>query len=365
MAPRVSMVNAIWAGLGVAWAIHLLLRRLTRRRNPALARAAMAPVGGTPLVLLTSLSERTGCRLFAKLELLNPGGSIKDRVAWQAVLDAERAGLLRPGSTIVEGTSGSTGISLAFVARARGYRCHLVVPDDMSADKMRLLEALGARVEVVKPASIVNDGHYVNRARALAASLPGGVFIDQFENSSNWRAHVRTTGPEIWRQCGGELDAFVMSAGTGGTIAGVSRYLKARRPSIRVILAEPPGSSLHHRVRHGVAYAPQQAERTLRRHRYDTLVEGVGADRVTSNFARALIDDAIRVPDEETVEMARALLRDEALFVGSSSALNAVAAVRTAEALGPGHTIVTVFCDGGQRYTSSKLYPALAPSASG
>jgi cysteine synthase A len=321
------------------------------------------PVGGSPLVELASLSARTGCRILAKLEMLNPGGSIKDRVAWRAVLEAERTGALLPGGTIVEGTSGSTGISLAFVARARGYACVCVVPDDMSADKRRLLEVLGARVEVVKPASIVNDAHYVNRARALAAALPNGVFVDQFENRANYDAHFEGTGPEIWAQCGGALDAFVMSAGTGGTIAGVSRFLKARCPHVRIVLADPPGSSLHHRVRHGVAYAPQQAERTLRRHRYDTFVEGVGSDRVTGNFARALIDDAVFVPDDETVAMARALLRDEALFVGSSSALNCVAAVRTAEALGPGHTIVTVICDGGQRYTTSKLYPALGGAA--
>lgn len=351
-----SRIALAAAGAAFAWAARRLARRV--RVGPADERAA-APVGQTPLVELRSLSALTGCRILAKLELLNPGGSIKDRVAWRAVLDAERAGLLRPGGTIVEGTSGSTGISLAFVARARGYACHLVVPDDMSADKMRLLDALGATVEVVKPASIVNEGHYVNRARAHAASILGGVFIDQFENSSNFHAHLQTTGPEIWAQCARRLDAFVMSAGTGGTIAGVSRYLKAQDPRVRVVLADPPGSSLHHRVRHGVAWAPQQAERTLRRHRYDTFVEGVGADRVTANFDRALIDDAVRVSDEETAAMAALLLREEALFVGTSSAMNCVAAVRTARALGAGHTVVTVLCDGGQRYTTSKLFASL------
>lgn len=360
----VALATAV-AVAGWLWTARLAARSRAADSSTEEPGPAAAPVGQTPLVELRSLSALTGCRILAKLELLNPGGSIKDRVAWRAVLDAERMGKLRPGGTIVEGTSGSTGISLAFVARARGYACHLVVPDDMSADKMRLLEALGATIDVVKPASIVNEGHYVNRARAYAASLPGGVFIDQFENGSNYLAHLQTTGPEIWAQCEGRLDAFVMSAGTGGTIAGVSRYLKAQDERVRIVLADPPGSSLHHRVRHGVAWAPQQAERTLRRHRYDTLVEGVGADRVTANFARALIDDAVRIPDEETVEMARTLLREEALFVGSSSAMNCVAAVRTARALGPGHTVVTVICDGGQRYTTSKLFASSSVEGSG
>ncbi|KAJ1625815.1 tryptophan synthase beta subunit-like PLP-dependent enzyme [Pavlovales sp. CCMP2436] len=338
----------------IRWVRHRAAIRLPP--PPPRAVAGAAPVGQTPLVELRSLSARTGCRILAKLELLNPGGSIKDRVAWRAVIDAERAGTLRRGGTIVEGTSGSTGISLAFVARARGYGCHLVVPDDMSADKLRLLEALGAVVEVVKPASIVNEGHYVNRARAAAAALPGGVFIEQFENPSNFDVHFETTGPEIWEQTGGRIDAFVMGAGTGGTIAGVSQCLKARDARVRVVLADPPGSSLHRRVRHGVAWAPQQVERTLKRHRYDTLVEGVGSDRVTGNFARAAIDDALLVPDEDTVQMAHALLRDEALFVGASGAMNCVAALRTAQALGPGHTVVTVICDGGQRYMTTGLF---------
>ncbi|KAG8466246.1 hypothetical protein KFE25_002002 [Diacronema lutheri] len=363
-----SIATVTLVGFACAWAAHQLARRVTRRlrdgrRAGTASCAAAAPVGRTPLVELRSLSALTGCRILAKLELLNPGGSIKDRVAWRAVLDAERAGTLRPGGTVVEGTSGSTGISLAVVARARGYSCHLVVPDDMSANKLQLIRALGVTVEVVKPASIVNDDHYVNRARAHAARLPNAVFIDQFESASNFAAHAQTTGPEIWEQCGGRLDAFVMSAGTGGTIAGVSRVLKARDPRVRVVLADPPGSSLHHRVRHGVAWAPEQAERTLQRHRYDTMVEGVGADRITSNFARALIDDAVRIGDDETVAMARALLEHEALFVGASGAMNCAAAVRTARALGPGHTIVTVLCDGGQRYTNSPFFAALVACA--
>lgn len=340
------------------------LQRLVRRRGSD-TRAHAGLVGNTPLLELPSLSRQTGCRILAKLEFLNAGGSIKDRVAWRAVLDAERTGALRPGGTIVEGTSGSTGISLALVARARGYACELVVPDDMSPDKRRLLEALGARVHVVKPASIVNEEHYVNVARERARALSGAVFIDQFECAANMRAHYESTAPEIWAQAKGRVDAFVMSAGTGGTLAGVSRFLKQHNPRTRVVLADPHGSSLYNRVRHGVAYASEQAERTVRRHRYDTLVEGVGADRLTANFACALIDDAVRVSDDDAVAMAHRLLREEGLFVGSSSALNCVAAVRTAEALGPGHVVVTILCDGGQRYVTDNLYRIDASHAPG
>lgn len=342
-----QFASALLVGVGLARLAEALWLRLRER-----SQLAFCPVGNTPLVELTSLSRQTGCRVLAKLEYLNPGGSIKDRVAWRALSDAWRRGHLRPGGTVVEGTSGSTGISLAWLSRLLGCRCHLVVPDDMSADKARLLRTLGAEVDVVKPASIVNDDHYVNVARRRAASLPGGFFVDQFENASNFDVHYETTGPEIWEQAGHEVDAFVMSAGTGGTIAGVSTYLKERNGSVKVVLADPEGSSLYNLVRHTVAYSRQQAERTLQRHRYDTIVEGVGADRITANFARAVVDDAVRVSDEDAVRMAHALLRDEHLFVGTSSALNCVAAVQTARALGPGRTVVTVLCDGGQRYVT-------------
>ena len=289
-----------------------------------------------------------------KCEFANPGGSSKDRVALAIVREAEASGRLKPGGTLVEATAGSTGISLALVAKACGHKCLLVTPNDTSPEKIRLIRALGATLEVVKPAGIADPDHPVNIARRRADELgAGSIFCDQFENLANMRAHETTTAEEVWAQTRGEIDAFVMSAGTGGTIAGVSRVLKARRPACRVVLADPPGSALYYRVRHGVLYTPQQQERTRRRHRYDTIMEGVGIDRITANFAAAHVDEAIRVEDDASVAMAKHLLAHDGLFVGGSAAMNCVAAVSAARKLGPGHTIVTVLCDGGQRYLNS------------
>ena len=320
-------------------------------------------VGNTPLVYLRSLSEATGCKIFGKAEFLNPGGSTKDRVARGIVVDAERRGLLLRSEpercVIVEGTSGSTGISLSLMARSRGYRCHIVMPDDMAVEKSALLRMFGAAVVEVKPAAIVHSGHYCNTAARFARGPSGDelrFYADQFENEANWREHYRTTGPEIWhsvtRERALKLDAFVMSAGTGGTIKGVSTFLKEQDPSIHIFLADPPGSALANKVNHGVLYTPEQSERTVQRHRFDTVTEGVGLCRLTANFRDAPIDHAFTIEDQESVAMSRALLRDEGLFLGSSSAMNCVAAVRAARRLGPGHTIVTVLCDGGQRHKS-------------
>ena len=335
-------------------AATLFLAHRRRRQQRPVAQSVLDLIGDTPLVHLSSLSHATGCTILGKAEFVNPGGSSKDRVALAIVREAERAGDLRPGGTVVEATAGSTGISLAMVARACGYRALLVAPDDTSEQKLQLIRALGADLEVVKPAAIANPGHPVNVARRRAAELgAGSIFCNQFDNLANARAHERTTAREIWRQTRGKIDAFVMSAGTGGTIAGVSRYLKARKPSVRVVLVDPPGSALYHRVQHGVLYCSEQQERSARRHRYDTIMEGIGCDRVTSNFALAEIDEALRVTDAEAVQMARHLLREEGLFVGGSAAMNCVGAVRTAHQLGPGHTIVTILCDGGHRYLNS------------
>lgn len=378
-------------------------------------------IGRTPLVRIRSLSEATGCNVLVRFELarirmlpkphdarhrqakcehLNPCGSPKDRVALRILCDAIARGDLKAGDGVVEGTSGSTGISLAALCRFLGMPCRLFLPDDTGADKIRLLETLGAVITRVPPVSIVNKGHYVNRARAFAAShpvddhdedddedddesrstLPSAttttagaaasraaapvhesrptrwLFADQFEAESNFRAHLEGTGVEIWEQtAGGQLDAFVMGAGTGGTIAGVSQCLRQRaiaagRPPPRIVLADPPGSSLANRVRFGTLFAPQQAERAVRRARYDTVIEGVGLDRLTSNFARAAIDEAESVSDAEAVSMARRMVREEGLFLGSSSAMNLVAAERVAKRLGSGHTVVTVLCDSGHRH---------------
>jgi cysteine synthase A len=276
------------------------------------------------------------------------------------IQEAERAGLLKPGGIVVEGTSGSTGIALASLCRARGYRCLIVMPDDQAAEKVHLLQQFGAKVEVVKPAGIANPNHYYNRARTRAQELmqagENAVFMDQFETMANFHAHYHGTGPEIWRHLeegfGLSPDAFVMSAGTGGTIAGVSRAWKERggEREVRVFLVDPPGSALFNKVKFGVCYAREQRERGVRRHRYDSLAEGIGLDRMTANFREARVDDAFRVTDQEAVDMAHYLLQSEGLFVGSSTAMNVVGAVRAAWQLGKGHTIVTVLCDSGQRH---------------
>ena len=200
--------------------------------------------------------------------------------------------------------------------------------------------------------AISNKEHYVNAARRLADEIPGGIFMNQFENLANFEAHITETGPEIWQQMHGNIDAFVMSAGTGGTIAGVSTFLKEKNNSLRVVLGDPQGSSLFHRVMHGVCFTVEQTERKVRKHRYDSIVEGVGLDRVTENFKKAVIDSAEKIMDQEIIEMAHWLVREEGLFVGSSSALNIAAACRTAHKIGYGHTVVTIVCDSGQRHLS-------------
>ncbi|KAJ1968731.1 Cysteine synthase 2, partial [Dispira parvispora] len=333
----------------------------------AVVNGVVGLIGHTPLVRLPSLSEATGCEIYAKAEFLNPGGSPKDRVALAMVEAAEQAGKLVPHtqSCLFEGTVGSTGVSLAMIARAKGYQCHIVMPDDQAQEKYDLLERLQATVEKVRPVSIVNPSHFVNVARQRAQDYgrdhPGrqGLFADQFENLANFHAHYTHTGPEIYAQTQGVIDAFVAGAGTGGTLAGITRYLKTQVPHLRAVVADPQGSGLFHRVKHHVMYTPEEAEGSRRRHQVDTVVEGIGMNRMTRNVAQVLggsgaaddwIDDAVRVTDQEAVWMARYLVNKEGLFVGSSSAVNCVAAVRTALALGPGHTVVTVLCDSGQRH---------------
>ncbi len=311
-------------------------------------------IGNTPMVLLKNASRISGCKIYVKMECMNPGGTGKDRAAKSMLRHAElHDPLYRPGCIIVEGTSGSTGIALSNLCLAKGLKLHVVMPDDQAEEKRKLLECLGATVTVVPNCAISNANHYVNAARKLASDMKG-VFVNQFENLANFKAHLETTGPEIWEQTGGQIDAFVMSAGTGGTIGGVSQYLKSKSDNsgIEVILADPQGSSLYSRVVHGVCYTKEQAERKIKKHRYESLVEGVGLDRVTSNFSAATIDSAECVCDEEVLQTAHWLLQNEGLFVGSSSALNVAAALRVAKRLGPGHTVVTIICDSGQRHVS-------------
>ncbi|KAI0021136.1 cysteine synthase-like protein [Xylariomycetidae sp. FL0641] len=338
-------------------------------------------IGQTPLVRIGSLSAATGRSIVAKAEFLNGAGqSPKDRVALGLIEAGEAAGLLVPGrgDTIYEGTVGSTGISLAALARARGYRAHICMPDDQAREKSDLLHHLGARVERVPVAPITSPAHFVNLARRRAAehtadpATPSrGFFADQFEAPANWQAHLRSTGPEIAAQAGGRVDAFVAGAGTGGTIAGVARFLKSEagaaaltdtRTPPRIVLADPQGSGLYHRIRHGVMYSPAtEREGTRRRSQVDSLVEGVGINRVTANLeaGRACIDDAVKVTDAQACAMARWLVEHDGLFVGSSSAVNCVAAVVTALKLPQGSQVVTVLCDSGTRHLS-KFWKTIA-----
>jgi cysteine synthase A len=273
---------------------------------------------------------------------MNPGGSVKDRAACGIVLDAERRGLLKPGGTVVEGTAGNTGIGLAHVCNARGYRCVIVMPDNQSPEKYALIEALGAEVRRVRTVPYSDPNHYQKAAGRLAQELPNAIWSNQFDNTANRRAHLETTGPEIWQQTDGRIDAFVAASGTGGTIAGVSEYLKSRNASVRTVLADPPGSALYEFIRHGVLKATGSG----------SITEGIGIGRVTANLQDAPIDDAVHVEDAETVRTVYRLLREEGLFVSSTSGINVAAAVRVARDLGPGHTVVTVLCDNGSKYLS-------------
>ncbi|KAL3938184.1 MAG: hypothetical protein SGBAC_006850 [Bacillariaceae sp.] len=264
----------------------------------------------------------------------------------------------RTGGLVVEGTSGSTGIALATLCAARGHACLVILPDDQAQEKKAILQSLGAIVYQVPTASISNPNHYVNIARQAAKLARKkfdirAFFVDQFENPTNYQMHYENTGPEIWKQLP-TIDAFVMSSGTGGTIAGVGTYLKEKNSKVTIMLVDPPGSSLYNKVEHGIAYAVQQSERSIRKHRYDTLAEGIGLDRVTHNFDWGLdaIDGAIRVSDQEAVDMAHYLLKLEGLWVGSSSAMNVVGAIRTAIDLPEGSNVVTMICDGGQRHAT-------------
>jgi cysteine synthase A len=304
-------------------------------------------VGNTPLITLPKLSAALGRTILGKAEFLNPGGSVKDRAARGIIDDFERRGLLAPGGTIVEGTAGNTGIGLTLVGNARGYNTVIVMPDDQAAEKYALLRTYGADLRVAEAAPFTNETkNYYHVARRLAESIPGAVWANQFENLANREAHETTTGPEIFAQSGGALTAFVAAAGTGGTIAGVGRALRARDTAIRIVLADPYGSALFNYVKHGRLEAEG-----------DSNAEGIGIKRITANFSGAPIDDAVRVDDQTMVEMAHWLLREEGLFLGGSAALNVAAAARYAATLPPQSRVVTILCDGGERYRS-RLYDA-------
>lgn len=412
-------------------------KRTNKRTTKALSYDRQEDlIGNTPLLRLEKLSRclfqgANGCSdgqghggrqsFYVKMECSNPNGTGKDRAALFMLKKAEENDLLpspfrnrhgaekvtkevatnvlhtnhndatmeetiaqaalrtKTGGIVVEGTSGSTGISLATLATQRGHSTIIVMPDDQAMEKQSILKCLGAVVHVVPNAAISNPNHYVNVAKRIAMEintrrivfkddiLLQAAFMNQFENEANYQAHCSTTGPEIWNQTNGHVDLFCMSSGTGGTISGCGQFLKKsckrlnpeKRPC-KIVLVDPPGSALYNKIKYNVAFASEQKERSMKRHRYDTLAEGIGLDRITHNFSlgadNGVIDDAIRVTDQEAVDIAHWLLREEGLFVGSSSAMNVIGAIRTVidarENNLEFHNVVTIICDGGQRHLS-------------
>ena len=300
-------------------------------------------IGNTPLIRISSLSEATGCEILGKAEFLNPGGSVKDRAALWMVREHEKSGALETGGTVVEGTAGNTGIGLAHVCNERGYPCVIYMPDNQSPEKVEILKTLGAEVRVVATVPYKDPMNYQKQAGRYAASLENAVWANQFDNVANRLAHYESTGPEIWRQTAGAVDAFTCSVGTGGTLAGVSRYLKEQRRNTRIVLADPHGSALYNWVTTGEAVMTPGP----------SITEGIGNSRVTDNLAGTEIDGAVQVTDQAMVTMVYEMLRGEGWFFGSSTGINLCGAVQVAESLGPGHTIVTVLADAGHKYQSS------------
>lgn len=312
--------------------------------NMEIKQGFVGTIGNTPLIRLNSFSDETGCEILGKAEFLNPGGSVKDRAALYIIEDAEAQGLLKPGGTVVEGTAGNTGIGLAHICNAKGYKCLIVIPETQSQEKIDLLRTLGAEVRTVPAVPYKDPNNYVRLSGRIAAELDNAIWANQFDNLANRRAHYETTGAEIWAQTEGKVDVWVAATGTGGTYAGVAMYLKEKNPAIKCVLADPLGSALYSYVKTGET----QSEG-------NSITEGIGNSRVTANLEGAPTDDAIQVDDTEAVRVIYQLLERDGLFMGGSVGINVGAAVALAKRMGAGHTIVTVLCDGGSRY-QSKLF---------
>lgn len=301
----------------------------------------VATVGNTPLIRLNSFSEETGCEILAKAEFLNPGGSVKDRAALYIIQDAEEKGLLKPGGTVVEGTAGNTGIGLAHICNAKGYKCLIIIPNTQSQEKMDALRALGAEVRPVPAVPYKDPNNYVKLSGRIASEMENAIWANQFDNLANRRAHYETTGPEIWTQTDGKVDAWVTATGTGGTYAGVAMYLKEKNPVIKCVVADPMGSGLYSYIKTGKIKMEG-----------NSITEGIGNSRITANMEGAPADDAIQIDDQEAIRVVYQLLRKDGLFMGGSTGINVAAAVALAKQIGPGHTIVTILCDSGSRYQS-------------
>jgi len=313
-------------------------------------------IGDTPLIKLRRASERTGCTILGKAEFLNPGGSVKDRAALSIIRDAEERGALRPGGVIVEGTAGNTGIGLALVGNARGYRTVIVIPETQSQEKKDMLRLCGAELREVPAVPYRDPNNYVHVAERLATQLaqsePNGVlYANQWDNLANRDAHYRTTGPEIWRQTDGHVDAFICAIGTGGTLAGVSAALKERRREVVIAFADPMGAAMYHYFKHGEL----KSEGT-------SITEGIGQGRITRNLEGVAVDDAYQIPDAEALPVLFDLVKEEGLCLGGSSGINVAGAIRLARDLGPGHVIVTILADYGTRYQSKLFNPVFLRS---
>ena len=298
-------------------------------------------VGNTPLIRLNSFSEETGCEILGKAEFLNPGGSVKARAALSIIEQAEKAGKLKPGGTVVEGTAGNTGIGLAHICNAKGYKCVIIIPETQSQEKIDLLRTLGADVRTVPAVPYKNDNNYVKVSGRLADELDNAIWANQFENLANRQAHYDTTGPEMWAQTDGKIDGWTAATGTGGTYAGVAMFLKNKNPDVRCVVADPMGSGLYSYVKTGEIKTEG-----------NSITEGIGNGRVTGNMEGVPMDDAIQIDDHAALKVVYQLLYKEGLFMGGSVGINVAAAVALAKQMGPWHSIVTSLCDGGSRYQS-------------
>jgi cysteine synthase A len=302
-------------------------------------------IGNTPLIRLRGPSELTRCEILGKAEFLNPGGSVKDRAGLYIILDAEKRGLLKPGGTVVEGTAGNTGIGLALVGNARGYRTVIVIPNTQSQEKKDMLRLCGAELREVPAVPYKDPNNYVHVSERVAKEL-GAFWANQWDNTANQDGHYRSTGPEIWAQTDGKVDGFTCAIGTGGTLAGVSRYLKEKKPGVRIAVADPVGAAMYNWFKRGELKSEGSS-----------ITEGIGQGRVTKNVAMAVVDDAYQIPDAEALPVIFDLAKKEGLILGGSSGINVAGAIRLARDLGPGHTVVTILADSGTRY-QSKLFNA-------
>ena len=300
-------------------------------------------IGNTPLIRLRGASEATGCNVLGKAEFLNPGGSVKDRAALYMVLDAEKRGLLKPGGVIVEGTAGNTGIGLALVGNARGYRTVIVIPNTQSQEKKDMLRLCGAELREVPAVPYKDPNNYVHVSERLAKEI-GGFWANQWDNTANRDGHYRSTGPEIWEQTEGRVDGFTCAIGTGGTLAGVGAFLKSKNKNVRIVASDPMGAAMYSWFKRGELKSEGSS-----------VTEGIGLGRVTGNVKDAPVDDAYQIPDREALDVIFQLVRKEGLVVGGSSGINVAGAIRLARELGPDHTVVTILADSGTRY-QSKLF---------